>query len=198
MWKIGKFGILKKTIYRQLGEFLFWQMYVVFHFCTYFHSEWLIMSIYSIRKIARECFRLFCFLQIFEHSGYHASEIKNEEENPAVECGMKQPKFRFDICGWRCKFWVTISIWEHGKWSQRVAVWVTYLGFTRRVLSPKFCYPNVQGVLGDLLDCFALWFKPLDHSFFIFPFCTTTHPAHAHFSWILSPVRASKTCTFCS
>ena len=156
------------------------------------------MSIYSIGKIARECFRLFCFLQIFEHSGYHASEIKNEEENPAVECGTKQPKFRFDTCGWRCKFWVTISIWEHGKWSQRVAVWVTYLGFTRRVLSPKFCYPNVQGVLGDLLDCFALWFKPLDHSFFIFPFCTTTYPAHVHFSWILSPVRASKTCTFCS
>ena len=67
-----------------------------------------------------------------------------------------------------------------------MAVWVTYLGFTRRVLSPKFCYPNVQGVLGDLLDCFALWFKPLDHSFFIFPFCTTTHPAHAHFSCILA------------
>jgi hypothetical protein len=31
-----------------------------------------------------------------------------------------------------------------------------------------------------------LWFKPLDHSFFIFPFCTTTHPAHAHFSCILA------------
>ena len=89
----------KKQSAVNLVSFCFWQMYVVFHFCTYFHSEWLIMSIYSIRKIARECFRLFCFLQIFEHSGYHASEIKNEEEISAVEGASDQPKFWYNTCG---------------------------------------------------------------------------------------------------
>ena len=151
-------------------------MYVVFHFWTYFHSEWLIMSIYSIGKIARECFRLFCFLQIFEHSGYHASEIKNEEENPAVECGTKQPKFRFDTCGWRCKFWVTISIWEHGKWSQRVAVWVTYLGFTRRVLARNFVTPMFRGFLVTFLTALPCGSSPWTTAFSFFHFAQQPTP----------------------
>ena len=59
--RLENFGFWKKQSAINLVSFCFWQMYVVIHFWTYLHFEWLINSTFFIRTIVRLVFEFWNF-----------------------------------------------------------------------------------------------------------------------------------------
>ena len=179
--RLENFGFWKKQSAINLVSFCFWQMYVVIHFWTYLHFEWIKTSSFVIRIKLPFVFRSSYFLHHIHscRSGCRQSQkggnklLFNGHNKRAMVWIYRVQKPMWD--DW--DEWWSPSVFSYISTLHRTTIWACEEG-------PTPCnslWHNVQRSWWDTFVHSGPWSKPLVHRIFIFPFSTTTRLAHAHF-----------------
>ena len=158
-------------------------MYVVIHFWTYFHFEWLINSTFLIGTIVRLVFEFWNFPSNFVAPRAGCPQSRRERRSlywwlrfMASNMQPKTPTNMNVSFKWRKWMWY---IWYGYYFPLHHTL---YSACDEGLHVRNVFIPNGQRSCKIPLDHLAPWFKPSDNSIPSFPFCTTTHPTHAHFS----------------